>query len=115
LNPEKLGECSRELSVGEEYAKRLLRRFSSWDEKKRDQVVEKLVHGYPSHDYIIDYEELKEIGFQTELFSKDERKAVEGLFEPITSDKTIIQCVDTYSGVESITKNDIKSTTGEKP
>ena len=80
LNPEKLGEYSRELSVGTEYGSRLLRRFTSWDDDKRSTIVEKLVHGYPSHDYIIDYHELQEIGFDAKLFSDSEREAVQGLF-----------------------------------
>ena len=81
LNPEKLGEFSRALSVGTEYGERLLRRFTSWDEEKRTRILEKLVHGYPSHDYVIDYHELKEIGFKVKLFSESERSAVQGLFK----------------------------------
>lgn len=88
LNPEKLGECSRELSVGEEYGKRLLRRFSDWDDKERGDIVKNLVHRYPSHDYVIDYHELNEMGFDIELFSQHEREAVRGLFTLIASDKT---------------------------
>ena len=77
LNPEKLGEYSRALAVGSEYGDRLLRRFSSWDIKKRTYVVDKLVHGYPSHDYIIDYHELEELGFSVRLFEDEERKAIQ--------------------------------------
>ena len=76
LNPEKLGEYSRALAVGSEYGDRLLRRFSTWDDEKRSWVVEKLVHGYPSHDYIIDYHELDELGFTVKLFEDAERTAI---------------------------------------
>jgi hypothetical protein len=79
LDPEKLGEYSRALSVGEEYGKRLLRRFTDWDEDKRNTVIERLVHGYPSHDYIIDYLELQEMGFESRLFNEDEEPVVHGL------------------------------------
>ena len=85
LNPEKLGEFSRALSVGTEYGERLLRRFTSWDAEKRTRILEKLVHGYPSHDYVIDYHELKEIGFNVKLFSESERSAVQGLFKYISA------------------------------
>lgn len=85
LNPEKLGEFSRALSVGTEYGERLLRRFTSWDAEKRTRILEKLVHGYPSHDYVIDYHELKEIGFNVKLFSESERPAVQGLFEHMST------------------------------
>lgn len=94
LKPEKLGEYSRALSVGIEYGERLLRRFTSWDDEKRRAVLERLVHGYPSHDYIIDYLELQEMGFQAELFQESARAAVQGLFEYIAQGKTIIECVE---------------------
>ena len=77
LDPEKLGEYNRALSVGSEYGERLLRRFTSWDDKKRTEILEKLVHGYPSHEYIIDYHELQEMGFDVNLFSVPERAAAQ--------------------------------------
>lgn len=97
LDPEKLGEYSRALSVGTEYGERLLRRFTSWDEQKRTEVLERLVHGYPSHDYIIDYHELQEIGFDAKLFGDGERSAVHGLYKHI-SDQTFVDCVELDSG-----------------
>ncbi len=95
LNPEKLGEYSRALSVGTEYGQRLLRRFKSdWDQQKRDEVLEKLVHGYPSHDYIIDYHELQEIGFEARLFEGDERGVVLGLYRLILDEKSAVELVE---------------------
>ena len=76
LDPEKLGEYSRALAVGSEYGNRLLRRFTDWDNQKRSFVVDKLVHGYPSHDYVIDYHELEELGFNVRLFEGGERNAI---------------------------------------
>jgi len=93
LNPEKLGEYSRALSVGTEYGKRLLRRFTTWDEDKRASVLERLVHGYPSHEYIIDYHELREIGFDANLFEEGARGAVQGLFKHLSGGSTVIACV----------------------
>jgi hypothetical protein len=81
LDAEKLGEYSRALSVGKEYGDRLLRRFTGWDEEKREGVLEKLVHGYPSHDFIIDYQELQELGFRAEFFKEPERESVQALFK----------------------------------
>ena len=74
LNSEKVGEYSRALAVGKEYGERLLRRYVKWkDGGKRDRILEKLIKEYPSHDYIIDYKELKDIGFDVGLPSKDEK------------------------------------------
>lgn len=72
LDPEKLGEYSRALAEGSEYGNRLLRRFTDWDDRKRAFVVDKLVHGYPSHKYVIDYHELEELGFKVQLFEGEE-------------------------------------------
>ena len=90
LNPEKFGEYSRALAVGTEYGSRLLRRFTSWDDEKRMEILEKLVHGYPSHEYIIDYHELKEMGFNVSLFVDSERAAVQKLFDILPVEKTVV-------------------------
>ena len=87
LDPEKLGQCSRELAVASEYGKNLLRRDASrrdasrrgWDESTGLKMLEKLVYGYPSHDYVIAYSELMEMGFNVNLFSKDESVVVRNL------------------------------------
>ena len=81
LDPGKLGEYSRALAVGSEYGKRLLRRFTDWDDQKRSLVVDKLVHGYPSHAYVIDYHELEELGFKVQLFEGGERDAIQTALE----------------------------------
>lgn len=94
LNSEKLGEYSRALAIGSEYGDRLLRRFASWNEDKRMKILEKLVHGYPSHDYIIDYHELQEMGFNVNLFSENEQPAVLNLLiNVISSEKNIVAMI----------------------
>lgn len=93
LDAEKLGEYSRALSLGKEYGDRLLRRFAGWDEDKREDVLEKLVHGYPSHDFIIDYQELQELGFKAELFKDNERAAMQALFKLISQQQVLIELV----------------------
>ncbi len=93
LNAEKLGEYSRALSVGKEYGDRVLRRFAGWDDQKREDVLEKLVHGYPSHDFIIDYQELRELGFNAELFRDAEKTAVQALFKPMGRQEALIALV----------------------
>jgi hypothetical protein len=94
IEPEKMGEYSRALSVGEEYGLRLLRRFNNygWDANTQESIVKHMVHGYPSHEYIIDHWELRELGFPVALFEAHEQKAVEGLYRPMVEEQ-IIQCV----------------------
>ena len=93
LNPEKLGEYNRALAVGTEYGDRLLRRFTSWDGEKRKAILEKLVHGYPSHEYIIDYHELKEMDFNVSLFTDSEHIAVQNLISVILKNTTVVELV----------------------
>ena len=90
LNPEKLGEYSRELAVGVEYGKRLLHRLGRLDENN-SQLIDKLVHGYPSHGYIIDYDELTEMGFDVHMFPDAELVVVQELRHITT--QNIVQLV----------------------
>jgi hypothetical protein len=94
LDPEKLGEYSRALAVGKDYAERLTRRYRPWDDEKRSQVLEKLVHGYPSHEYIIDYHELTEIGIEAELFVGAERDACRQLLGFLSKRSPFIELIE---------------------
>jgi hypothetical protein len=72
LDPEKLGEYNRELTVAVEYGTRLLSRYGGHDKHAAKRLAEQLVFGYPSHDYIIDYRELEDLGLDVELFGEAE-------------------------------------------
>jgi len=80
LSAEKVGEYSRALAVGKAYGERLMRRYSKWqDPKPREAVLERLIQGYPSHDYIIDYKKLKDLGFNASLPSSDEKPVLQDM------------------------------------
>lgn len=84
LKPDKIGENSRALAVAKEYGERLLRRYSKWDKmEEREKILDLLVTGYPSHDYIIDYKELNDIGFNVTLPSKEEKQILEKIMKYI--------------------------------
>jgi len=106
LNAEKVGEYSRALAVGKEYGERLLRRYTKWQEPdERDAILEKLIRSYPSHDYIIDYKELKEIGFDVSFPSKDEKPIVQSIVKYVlVSSQTEILCVDEEKHPNNISK-----------
>lgn len=57
VNPESLGNDLRDLSIATAYGDRLARHGGN---AKKD-TVRRLVEDYPSHDFIIDYEEAKEL------------------------------------------------------
>ena len=53
IEPEILGQDDRDLKVAQEYGNRLARRGGNITEDS----ISKLVHGYPSHDFVIDSDE----------------------------------------------------------
>jgi len=63
LDPKKIGEYARALDVGERYGILILTRFMGWSDKKASQTVKHFVKNYPSHGFIIDIEELTDLGF----------------------------------------------------
>lgn len=83
LNPEKLGEYSRELAVGVEYGKRLMDKPGRSGDNS-SETIDKLVHGYPSHDYIIDYDELDAMDFDVHMFPDSEHAVVQELRHILT-------------------------------
>lgn len=83
LDPEKLGAYSRELSVASDYGERLLKRYTNWSGLDINRTIQQLVYGYPSHDYIIDFQELEELGFDVELFETEQARSSAKALLPI--------------------------------
>lgn len=106
LNTEKLGEYSRALAVGKEYGERLLRRYSHWNSfDEIDNVLEKLIRGYSSHDYIIDFKELKDLGFAVRLPDASEKASIEALVQAVLkTSQTSIFCISAESTFEQTAK-----------
>jgi hypothetical protein len=59
IDPSKVGGYRRSLAVAEEYSKRILKQRKHPD---AEGLTQKLVWQYPSHDFVIDYEEVKALG-----------------------------------------------------
>jgi len=76
LDPKKIGEYARALEVGEYYGRKLLTTFKGWAENTAESTVKKLVYSYPSHKYIIDFEELKSIKIPAKLAEPVEIKVL---------------------------------------
>ena len=66
LDPARLAECARGLAVGKAYAERVLRRYrpALWAESG-PQLLERLVQDYATHNFVLDREELAEVGLPT--------------------------------------------------
>lgn len=57
IHPDVLGKDYRDLSVATKYGERLNKKFGN----VKPKGIDRLVHGYPSHDFVIDCEEASEI------------------------------------------------------
>ena len=80
VHPKTITEYARALDVGEQYGTRILTRYMGWEKEKAIGVVRHLVYDYPSHGFIIDKEELTELGFTAEAMPTD----IEEISESIT-------------------------------
>jgi hypothetical protein len=68
VDPMELGEAGRELEVGEEYCKRIMKRYGyhSLSSEQIQSMTYHLVRQYPTHGFVIDIEEAKDIGLHTQ-------------------------------------------------
>ncbi|WP_053004208.1 SDH family Clp fold serine proteinase [Flavobacterium sp. ABG] len=71
IDPVKLGEIQRAIKIAEKYGTRLLRGHN------RD-IISKLIVGYPSHGFVIDYDEAKDL-FCNVRWLDDDEKIIETL------------------------------------
>jgi hypothetical protein len=72
VDPSKIGSYRQSLAIGQEYAKRLLDLRGSLHSEK---IAEDLVWKYPSHDFVIDRLEAKNLGLPVTNLSEDEDAA----------------------------------------
>jgi hypothetical protein len=80
IDPFVLGQSVRGVDAGAAYAERLLRRYRPevWA-STGPHIVERLVKGYPDHGFVIDREELEELGVPVRAPSTAEGPLVERL------------------------------------
>jgi len=69
LNPILLEECSSLLQTMKEYTKKILvMGMFSKNEDKAEEISEKLVYEFPTHGYVINFEEAKKLGLKVEYY-----------------------------------------------
>jgi len=80
VDPTRVAECARGLELGMAYALRLLRRYRpDLEEKAGRKIVHALVHAYPSHGFILDLEELRDLGLPARAPEEEEGPIVDAL------------------------------------
>jgi len=74
VKPRELGEWSRRLEVGEYYARRVMVRYSypTKTGDDIDEILDKIVRGYPSHRFVIDLQEAQALGLNVHALNDDE-------------------------------------------
>ncbi len=100
LDPMVIGAYTRALEVGENYGVRVLTHYMKWNNQKASQVVKSLVRDYPSHEFVIDLDELTRLGLPVHEISADELPLVEEIGKMIASEQTPQIC---------FVKNDVKT------
>lgn len=77
LDPNKIGEYARALEIGERYGIIILTRYLGWTKEKADITIKKLVKSYPTHSFIIDFDELCSLGFPAKSASENEENILD--------------------------------------
>lgn len=79
VDPIRMAESARGLELASQYACRLLRRYRGELHDHGCRIVHRLIHGYPSHGFVIDLEELRDLELPARPPTPDEAPIVEGL------------------------------------
>jgi hypothetical protein len=80
LDPVRLAESARGLSLGRAYASRLLRRYRpALTEDDRRLLLDRLVATYPAHSFIVDREEATELGLPVRTPDRKEEELLDRL------------------------------------
>lgn len=74
VRPLDLGEYSRILAVGEEYGRRVMTRYSyrAMPKEEVNGILQRIIWAYPSHEFVIDCDEAKELGLNVSLLDEQD-------------------------------------------
>jgi GNAT superfamily N-acetyltransferase len=63
VDPSRLADCARGLGVGKAYAERVLQRYRpTLYAEHGETLLRRLIEGYPTHGFVLDREELEDLG-----------------------------------------------------
>lgn len=79
VSPSELGEARRYLAVSEQYGKMMMERYSKYPSDRIESIVRSLVWNYPSHGFVIDFDEAKALGLKVEPLDDECTEACEEL------------------------------------
>ena len=72
VRPLDLGEYNRILAIGEEYGRRVMGRYSynGLSEQEINGILQRMIWAYPSHSFVIDYDEARRLGLHVVLLDE---------------------------------------------
>ncbi len=105
LDPMRLGEYHRDMMVAVEYGNRLNR-----GNLVTDEALRKLTHGYPSHDFVIDRSEAKELFKHVDEPTPHQKALLEWILPDIRNDLWHQDTDKRYVGVSYVFNMDIDLT-----
>lgn len=119
IHPKSITEYARALDIGEQYGVRILVRYMGWSTEKAKPVIHRMVYDYPSHSFIIDTEELTELGFTVEKATGELENIMEGLGLTLQmrnhSDEQEIKLLEFTPTTQTQGKVSAKKKSNEKP
>jgi len=81
VDPMHFGGSFRALDLAIEYGKRLLSRYVNIDATRINQIVDKLTWQYPSHGFVIDFEEAKSLGLNVFRLNNQQESLADTVLE----------------------------------
>lgn len=81
IDPKKIWEYARALDIWLNYWTKILIKYIWWQEEAANKTMRQLVFGYPSHWYVIDALELKELWLPVKDLEKDDDIVIENISE----------------------------------
>jgi hypothetical protein len=76
IDPMQVGKSARDLAIGEKYASNILKRLRGLSISESNSIANRLVNGYPSHEFVLDHDELADIGIPASLLQGEEAQSV---------------------------------------
>ncbi len=106
IDPKKIWEYARALDIWLNYWTKILIKYLWWQEDAANKTMRQLVFGYPSHGYVIDALELKELWLPVKDLEKDDDIIIEEISEEMRNmdHKFAIIELFEYNKVTSFTK-----------
>ncbi|MDP2585765.1 MAG: hypothetical protein Q8P29_02715 [Candidatus Levybacteria bacterium] len=94
LDPMDIGEYKRALEIVERYGHIILLRYMKWTKEKAHKTSMSLIYDYPSHDSIIDKEELSELGLPIEEIKSDQLDNLSALAALLPPNEDFIEILE---------------------